>query len=201
MEFIAHRGNNGNGFRENSVSAFVNCFNTSYISGVEMDVRLTCDNVVVISHGDIVNGKVISKCKYSKVKNLVDRLDNVLYVLSSKKKIIIDVKGDDDKIVYFLYDIIKKYKYQFYICSFSYSIVSLFKERYPSYTVGLIIGYMVNFDKIYNSFDFNLIHYNLVKRIGNKESYVWTVNDKFIYNVVKKYCSFVITDKAYLLHE
>lgn len=196
--FIAHRGNNGMGYAQNSVSAFVNCFNTSYIDGVEMDVRLTLDGVVVVSHSDFFDGKVISKTKFSRLG--IDSLDYVLSCLSDKKKIIIDVKGDNLDIVDKLYSVLVKYDYQFYICSFNYDIVSLFRDRYSSYKVGLIIGYMLNIDRINNSFDFNLIHYNLVKRIGNKESFVWTVNDKFIYDVVKKYSSLIITDKAYLLH-
>ena len=197
--FIAHRGNNGMGFRENSVSAFINCFNTSYIDGVEMDVRLTLDGVVVVSHSDLINGKVISKTKYSKLG--IDSLDYVLSSLSNKKKIIIDVKGNDLGIIDKLYFVLIKYDYQFYICSFNYDIVSLFKKRYSNYKIGLIIGYMLNIDKIHNDFDFNLIHYNLFKRIGNKESFIWTINDKFVYDIVKKYSSFIITDKAYLLHE
>ena len=59
---------------------------------------------------------------------------------------------------------------------------------------------MLNLDKISNNFDFNLIHYNLVKRNGNKKSFIWTVDDKFVYDIVKKYSSFIITDRAYLLH-
>ena len=196
--FIAHRGNNGMDFRENSVSAFINCFNTSYIDGVEMDVRLTLDGVVVLSHSDLFEGKVISKTKYFKLG--IDSLDYVLSCLSNKKKIIIDVKGNDLGIVDKLYSVLVKYNYQFYICSFNYDIVSLFKEKYSNYKVGLIIGYMINIDKIHNDFDFNLLHYNLYKRCGVKESFLWTVNDKFVYDIVKKYCSFIITDRAYLLH-
>ena len=59
---------------------------------------------------------------------------------------------------------------------------------------------MINIDRIHNSFDFTLLHYNLVKRIGSKVCFLWTVNDKFVYDIVRKYCSFIITDKAYLLH-
>ena len=196
--FIAHRGNNGSGFRENSLYAFLNCFNTSYIDGVEMDVRLTSDFVVVLSHSDLFNGKIISKTKFSKLS--IDSLDYVLSNLSNRKKIFIDVKGNNLDIVDRLYFILVKYNYDFYVCSFNYDIVTLFKKRYSSYRVGLIIGYMLNVDRIHNSFDFNLIHYHFVKRIGNKMSFIWTVNDKFVYNVVKRYCSYIITDKAYLLH-
>lgn len=196
--FIAHRGNNGGEYKENSVSAFINCFNTSYIDGIEMDVRLTSDGVLVVSHSDLFNGKVISKTKFFKLG--IDSLDYVLSCLSNKKIIIIDVKGNNLDIVDKLYSVLSKYDYRFYICSFNYDIVSLFKEKYSNYKVGLIIGYMINIDKIHNDFDFNLLHYNLYKRCGVKESFLWTVNDKFVYNIVKKYCSFIITDRAYLLH-
>lgn len=196
--FIAHRGNNGGEYKENSVSAFINCFNTSYIDGVEMDVRLTSDGVLVVSHSDLFNGKVISKTKFFKLG--IDSLDYVLSCLSNKKIIIIDVKGNNLDIVDKLYSVLSKYDYRFYICSFNYDIVSLFKEKYSNYKVGLIIGYMINIDKIHNDFDFNLLHYNLYKRCGVKESFLWTVNDKFVYDIVKKYCSFIITDRAYLLH-
>ncbi len=196
--FIAHRGNNGGEYKENSVSAFINCFNTSYIDGIEMDVRLTSDGVLVVSHSDLFNGKVISKTKFFKLG--IDSLDYVLSCLSNKKIIIIDVKGNNLDIVDKLYSVLSKYDYRFYICSFNYDIVSLFKEKYSNYKVGLIIGYMINIDKIHNDFDFNLLHYNLYKRCGVKESFLWTVNDKFVYDIVKKYCSFIITDRAYLLH-
>ena len=196
--FIAHRGNNGSGYKENTVSAFINCFNTSYIDGVEMDVRLTRDNVVVVSHGDLFDGKVISKTKYSKLG--IDSLDYVLSCLSNKKKIIIDIKGNDLSIVDRLYSVLIKYDYQFYVCSFNNDIVSLFKKKYSSYKVGLIIGYMINIDRIHNDFDFNLLHYNLYKKVGHRETFLWTVNDRFIYDIVKKYSSLIITDKAYLLH-
>ena len=197
--FVAHRGNNGMDFRENSVSAFINCFNTSYIDGVEMDVRLTLDGVVVLSHSDFCDGNIISKTKFSDLN--IDSLDYVLSFLNRDKLIVIDVKGDNLDIVDKLYSVLVKYDYQFYICSFNFDIVSLFKKKYSNYNVGLIIGYMLNIDKIHNDFDFILIHYNLFKRIGNKESFIWTVNDKFVYDKVKKYSSFIITDKAYLLHE
>ena len=52
MKFIAHRGLDKHNFKENSIEAFKYCFNSSYIDGVEMDVRLTRDKKVVISHDD-----------------------------------------------------------------------------------------------------------------------------------------------------
>ncbi len=201
MFLIAHRGNNNHEYRENSREAFCSCFNTSYIDGVELDVRLTKDHVVVLSHDNLVNGKLIDRCIYSKIKDHVDTLDDVLGLLSNKKKILIDIKCDEVDIVDCLYDVLKKYNYNLYICSFNEKILKLFKKRYFSYKVGLIIGYMINVDKIHNRFDFNSLHYNLINRINfKKEVFMWTVNDRFVCERLKKFKNInVITDKAYLL--
>ena len=60
-------------------------------------------------------------------------------------------------------------------------------------------------DKIYNKFDFNLLHYNLINRINyKKEIFIWTVNNKKIFkkinNKLKNYSNiYVISDVPYLL--
>lgn len=202
MYLIAHRGNNNHKYKENSKQAFINCFNTSYIDGIELDIRLTKDNIIVVSHNDLVNGKLIDKCNYNKIKKDVDKLENILESLSDKKKIVIDVKEDNKKIVDILCSLLNNYKYNFYICSFNDDIVNLIKQKYPTYKVGLIIGYMINIDKIYNKLDFNSLQYNLINRINNKkEIFIWTVNDKKILNKIKKHGNNfnIITDKSYLL--
>lgn len=201
MYLIAHRGNN-NKYKENSKEAFINCFNTEYIDGIELDIRLTKDNIIVVHHDNIINKKLIDKTNYNKIKNEINTLDSILGSLSDKKKIVIDIKGDNKNIVDIVYNTIKKYKYKFYICSFNDDIVNLFKEKYPKYKVGLIIGYMINIDKIHNKLDFNSLQYNLINRINkNKEIFIWTVNDKKTLNKIKKHGNNfnIITDKAYLL--
>lgn len=198
MKFIAHRGNNNHGFKENSKDAFISCFDTSYIDGVELDVRLTRDNVVVVSHSNFFNGRLISETDFNNISE-INSLDYVLEFLSDKKKIFIDVKGNQ-VMIDLLGEVIKKYDYDFYICSFNYGFVSLFKKKYLSYKVGLIIGYMINYDKIYNDFDFNVVHYSLIDKVNNKNTFIWTINNRFICNLIKKYGDFdVITDCSYLL--
>lgn len=200
MYLISHRGNNNHDYKENTKEALITSYNTPYIDGIELDIRLTKDNIIVLSHDNITNGKIINKTNYKKIKHL-DKLEDILKQLSDKKKIIIDIKVENIKLIDTLYDTIKNYNYKFYICSFNYKIINMFKTKYKKYKTGLIIGYMLNLDKIYNNLDFNSLEYNLIKRINkNKEIFIWTVNDKKILNKIKKIENInIITDKPYLL--
>ena len=63
-----------------------------------------------------------------------------------------------------------------------------------------IYPFFINYDKFRDDFDFFLIHYSLAYKVFDRLSFIWTVNDKFIYDVVKNKGLFIITDKAYLLH-
>lgn len=200
MYLISHRGNNNNKYKENTKEALILAYNTPYIDGIELDIRLTKDNIIVISHDNIKDGKKINKTNYKKLN--VDKLDDLLKQLSNKKKIILDIKEENEKIVETLYNTIKNYKYNFYICSFNYKIINMFKTKYKNYKTGLIIGYMINVDKIYNNLDFNSLQYNLIKRINKKkEKFIWTINDKKTLKKIIKYDINIniITDKAYLL--
>ena len=199
MYLISHRGNNNHNYKENTKQAIITSYKTTYIDGVELDIRLTKDNIIVLSHDNIEKGKIINKTKYKKLKN-IDKLDDILKQLSKEKKIIIEIKEEDEKIIDILYETIKKYNYKFYICSFNHKIIKKFKEKYKNYKSGLIIGYMINIEKIRNNLDFNSIHYNLKRRINQKkETFIWTKNDKKKLNKIKIPNINIITDKAYLL--
>ena len=50
MNFIAHRGLDNHKYHENTKEALVESLNKDYISGVELDIRLTKDNKFVIYH-------------------------------------------------------------------------------------------------------------------------------------------------------
>lgn len=200
MYLISHRGNNNQKYKENTINALINAYKTPYIDGIELDIRMTKDNIIVLSHDNIKDGKIINKTKYKKLK--LDKLEDLLKKLSNEKKIIIDIKEENKKIIDILYKTIKEYDYKFYICSFNYKIINMFKTKYNKFKSGLIIGYMINIDKIHNKLDFNSLQYNLIKRINkNKEIFIWTVNDKKTLNKILKYKKDIniITDKAYLL--
>lgn len=197
MKLIAHRGKDYHKYKENSIEAFKYCFNCSYIDGIELDIRLTKDKKIVISHDDYDGIYKISNTRYKKLN--IDLLEDVLKI-ANDKIIVIDIKGNKNIIPY-LYKIINKYDLNYYICSFNYEIVKILSKN-KKYKSGLIIGYMLNIDKIKNKFDFNSMHYNLINRINKfKEIFLWTVNNKKEYEMIKKYGENfnIITDKAYLL--
>ena len=196
MKYIAHRGLDKHKYKENSLDAFKYCFNCNYIDGIELDIRLTKDKKIVISHDEFDGIYRISDTKYKKLK--VDLLESVLKI-ANNKIILIDIK--DSNVIEPLYILLSKYKLNYYISSFNYEIINKFNSNYK---VGLIIGYMINIDKIKNNFTFNSIHYNLINRISNrKEIFIWTVNSKKILDVIKKHGNnfYIITDKAYLLQD
>lgn len=217
MNIIAHRCNNYDYF-EHSLDSCQRCLDDKNIDGLEIDVRLCKDNVLVVSHDNFVKtykGKIINikKIKYNNLKKYnignsinvvrIRRLDDYLSKFKTNKKIIIEIKDDDKRVVDILYSVINKYELNYYICSFNYDIVTLFKKRYPKYKVGLFIGYMLNYDKFYNELDFNLLHYNLLNRINlNKEVFIWTVNNKKIYDKICKISENIniISDKPYLFY-
>lgn len=214
MNFIAHRCNDIHNYQENSIDACLDVLSRDYIGGIEIDVRLTKDDILIVIHDKyvrLVNNKIINvnKYKYKKFKNCLKNkdisivsLDYFLSKINSNKKIIIEIKDDNEKIVHILNRTISKYNLNFYICSFNYDLMVLFKKNYSRYKSGLIIGYMLNYDKIHNNFDFNLLHYNLINRVNlTKENFIWTVNNKKIYDKIinKNKNIYIISDKSYLL--
>lgn len=73
-QVIAHRGFwKTEGSAQNSITALQNA-SEAKVYGSEFDVQLTADGVVVVNHDDTVDGLVIGKTKYEKLKDL--RLSN-----------------------------------------------------------------------------------------------------------------------------
>ena len=60
INFYAHRARNNHSFKDNSKEAILSSINKDYISGVEIDIRLTKDKKIVIYHDPIIiiNGKL-----------------------------------------------------------------------------------------------------------------------------------------------
>lgn len=187
MKIISHRGN-GNKHKENTIEALNEALKKEYIDGVELDVRMTKDYKFVLSHEPFFSGKLIGINKYKNLK--IPLLDDFLNSLSTDKIIMIDVKeemGREEKLVSCLVKCLNKYNLNLYICSFNYKIIKLFKSKFKR---GLIISSKINEDKIKNEFDFNSLHYKIINKKSEKETFVWTVNKEM--NLPK--CN-IITDR------
>ena len=200
MKIIAHRGNDGI-HKENSLEAILHALNQKYIDGVEIDVRLTKDKKIIICHDPFYNGYYINHTNSLKLQKLgLNTLEEVLKNIHSKKIIMIEVKVDDKDIKVItktLNRIIKKYCLNYYICSFNYHFINYFPKTL-NIKKGLIIN--LNAKHIKNNFDFNSINYLYSKKLPNKETFRWTVNNPKELKKIKIYEN-IITDYPLKMYE
>lgn len=221
MEIISHRGNNNHDYNENTLDAVINAINKDYVDGVEIDIRITKDNNLVVIHDLVIdNGKIVremtlkelfkynfgNELHYSKIATLEDVLKNV----TNNKKIIIEIKEESNDFITLvdkLDELLKKYSNRnILLCSFNYQLCKYIKKNYK-YKIGLLIGIKLNLDKFYNNFNFNSINYRHINKIvfKFKRNYIWTINSEKEFKKLKKkivkYNIGIITDKPYLLKE
>lgn len=151
---IAHRGESFIA-PENTVAAVKLAYDKG-ASAVEIDVRLTKDNHVVVIH-DAHTLRVAKKLKWISKTNLSDlkkldvgsfkckeykgekipSLNEILDILPAGKKLIIEIKSGK-KIIPFLKDILNEYSFdtnQIEIISFNLKTLIKVKEHLPQYSV------------------------------------------------------------------
>ena len=110
MQLIAHRGLTTEYIKENTLEAFLNALNNGY-DGVELDVRLTKDNKIVVLHDKLINRTSNSKgnindfyykdlLKFNfgskKIKSKIPLLSNIIKQINNKI-IIIELKEKIDR--------------------------------------------------------------------------------------------------------
>lgn len=225
MEIIAHRGNNNHEYKENTLEAILASINKEYVAGVEIDIRITKDNHLVVIHDYLINEvstgvgsicdmtlKELQKYNFGtkEYPAKIATLDDVLKNITNNKKIIIELKEESNdfiKLVEVLDKTLKKYpKRNILLCSFNYKLCQYIKKNY-NYKIGLLIGIKLNIDKFYNNLNFNSINYRHLNKIifKFKHNYVWTINDEKMFKKLKKkiikYNIGIITDKPYLIKE
>jgi glycerophosphoryl diester phosphodiesterase len=97
--FFAHRGG-GEGVFENRLETIKSTLEKDYIDAIEIDVRVTKDEILVIHHdrGVYVNGRKIwiDELDYQKIKHLgIPTLEEVVSLFAeSKKALNIDIKDE-----------------------------------------------------------------------------------------------------------
>lgn len=201
MKFISHRGNDHHSYKENSLKALKYSLSKKYITGIEIDIRLTKDNKIILYHDNFINGKLVSLLTYKDIRKIDKNIilfNKFLKEIRTDKIILIELKNDLIREKLFsemFYKIINKYPKNYYICSFDYSLLNRLKEKRIKYPLGIIAGKIIN-SKVKYDFDFVNIYYKSYS--GNeKEKFVWTVNNlvdikKFKYNDI-----YIITDNSY----
>lgn len=174
--FVAHRGLYNDKIKENTLEAFDNAFKNGY-EGIELDVRLTKDNIPVILHDSFLSRvfKVkgnINKFNYDEIKYLgIPKLSDVINRYNNKI-IFIELKEKID-IVKYLND-----KNNYYISSFNYSYISCFNKS-SKYKLG-VINYVFNSGIDYNKLDFIMI----LDSFYNKKLFKFDNLEIVIYGVI-----------------
>ena len=133
---IAHRGG-GSGVHENKIETIKKSLSDDFVDAIEVDVRKTKDNIIVISHdrGIKTNGHtvLIDEVNFSDIKHLgVLSLREVLPLFKTSKKILdIDIK--DKASVYEIIYLFKKHGYfkRVYFSSFDMNTLFEIQEEIP----------------------------------------------------------------------
>lgn len=189
---IAHRGIYNNiTIYENSLDAIMYAVKNNLI--VEIDVRLTKDNEVIVFHDEDASRMLklkdkINSLTYEDLNYIssyhVPTLKEVLNSIYGKVPIVIEVKEDNKIIRNKLIEVLKDYKGKFVIQSFIYDVVKFFKKK--NYIVGLLVDDKKNIKYLTKNIDidFFTIKYDAVDKISlsilKKKYYLigWTLETR-----------------------
>lgn len=201
MKFIAHRGLTSRHNPENSEEAILVASNHSKIDGVEFDVRLTKDNMVVVFHDEQIDRMVENATgfvsniilkdlqKHNIGRNtkhiMIPTLESVLGRLKNNTFILLELKNEGsrnkmlcDKVL----DIISNYpNIKFYLQSFNEDIVRYLLDN-SSYNIGVLINknnkHLLSLDTNFYAVSQDVLMQNKDIVNTDKEIFVWTVDSK-----------------------
>ncbi len=148
-KFIAHRGIWNKLVKDNSYKALYNGLMSSLYIGIETDLRVTKDNIFILHHDALYNGKLIKNLFYNELENIV-KLEDILKI-NTNKIILIEIK-DFNININRLIKLLDKYKRNVMLMSFDTNIINKIKKLNTKYKLG-VLNYIINSDSEYN-FDF-----------------------------------------------
>ena len=160
MKYFAHRGESLI-HRDNSIESIRAAINGNY-NGIEFDVQLSRDNVIVLCHDLYIKNKFINELDYKDLDELgvisLDKLYNTLDLYNID--ILVDIKGTDIEIVQSLREFYTKHDAtRVTFCSFNRNIV----RKFPRYMKRGIIFETIFEESEYESmtrgFDAVVIHW------------------------------------------
>lgn len=202
MNLIAHRGLHSKNTKENTLEAIELGNKHVDIDGVEIDVRLSKDNKVVVIHDEYIdvvsNGRGrtnemslerLKRFNYGTVvkPSTINSLSEVLDKISPQTLFIIELKDEREKndiLASKVIEIVNNYPLlNIWLKSFSLDIVNYLK-RYSNRPVGILINEF-NKDLLNLDFDFYSISQHVItndivnnKLEDRKAVMVWTINTK-----------------------
>lgn len=200
MEWInnkpfAHRGLH-KGFKtpENSMKAFKKALKKGY--GIELDVRLTKDNKLVVFHDKNLRRVVqrrekIRSLTYEQLQKFnlyhsdekIPLLSDVLELVNGQVPILIEVKnyGIIGLFENHLYDVIKDYTGDYAICSFNPKVVLWFKRNHPEIKRGIIYGDI-------HKFNIKFFRTVFIQRFFKLKPDFVSLDFKLIDTIIPKFC-------------
>jgi glycerophosphoryl diester phosphodiesterase len=220
---IAHRGAPSLA-RENTIEAFQKAIEIG-VDMVEFDVRRAKDQVLIVHHDKLIQGKAVKELTYDEISGMttkqgfsVPTFEEVLKCTSGEIKLDVEIKeeGYEKEVV----QLVSKYfkKDQFVITSFYDPCIKRIKDNHPDVKAGLILGMSKTEHPIRTRIseffpvrrcreakaDFLVPHWRLLwfgfldrAKRENKPVFVWTVNaQRKIWNMLHDdRIDAIITDK------
>ena len=210
MKQIAHRGLSSNNIRENTLEAFDNAVNNGFL-GIECDIRLTKDNIPVVSHDAFIdrcsNGIGLVKEKtYSKlleynfgtnsIPSKIPTLAEILKRYKCLKLIELKVEINIEPYINYIDDLT-------YFISFNPFIIKKIKSKYPSLKVGILTSTIKNVKNY--KYDIiclldGFINKQIIEELQKKEikTFIYGINGKV--KTIDKNLLY-ITDKKIVFHD
>lgn len=200
MKYIIHRGITSKNIKENSYSAIKKAIKDKESIGVEFDIRLTKDKKIVLSHNSIIDLNVIEETNYSDLikNNYLTTLDKILDI-DTNKIFLIDIKTNNNYKVFgdILMNTLNKYNKNIYLASFDKNIIKYIKSKYKKGIITLLYR-RNNYNFIITNY--KLISNNKIKKIKDKEIFLWTIhNNSELEEIKNKFSNiddyYIIKDK------
>jgi len=219
MYLVAHRGLHSKNTKENTLGAIKLGDVNPRVHAVEIDVRLTKDNRVVVIHDDTIdrvsNGKgKVSEMSLERLKRFnygsflkratINTLEEVLSNFSQETLLIIELKDELERSLILankVLEITSKYP-NLNMCfkSFSKDIVLYLKQR-SNYPIGVVVNKNnisdLELDVDFYSISKKIITSNLIsnKLSQNKRIMVWTINSsedmETLRNTIGNYLNYI----------
>ncbi len=194
MELIAHRGLHNTKIKENTILAFDNAIKNNY-SGLELDIRKTSDNKIVVIHDSTIdrtsNGKgFVNKIAYKEIrkynfgtKNKPQKIPTLTEVIKKYNNTLIFIELKVEVTKEELNNILSKNTTNtYYIMSFN--------KKYIDNIIGIkykigLINYVFNNNINYKNYNFILI----LEDLFNEKTYKKYINNNIepvIYGTLNK---------------
>lgn len=139
---LYHRGKHSKEIKENTLEAFKGAIEDNL--SVELDVRITRDGKVVVSHDSNLKrvfgvDKVIEDSNYEEIKDYVPLFQDVLNLINNKIGLMVEVKSVKvGKLEEEVYKILKKYEGRYVVVSFNPLTLRYFRKKDSSIIRGQI---------------------------------------------------------------